>query len=417
MVVSLMKRGIVVFGLALLAGWAGGTAFRKADHGKMADPLPDKVVERRDTVPQARWSGEDFKEAAKKLKPPIAGNPFAAELANWSDDEIKAALDESLPKPEWLLFGNPVVDVANSLFEEWAKRNFDAALAWFAGLESTNQQRLLSETLAKSWPGEKAGEAINFLRQHADLFPSYKKLELVALGIEAEAAKGPQALVELLRMLRTENLLYDMGESKDFKIPADFDFAALAATDEFSGVWGTAEGRSLMGKWIARDREAALAWIVGTKGVEAMSDFTAPPSGVSMKEHYAWLGDKLNTWPDEDRRRFLESTFMKRADFEFEDAIGTLSELATGVKDTAKADEVRALAVQGIYLGRLRQALPLLEAMEPARRFTALSEARQLWEPGFHRTSAPPDVKLLREKLEEWNASEQQIETIIGRFK
>ena len=101
----------------------------------------------------------------------------------------------------------------------------------------------------------------------------------------------------------------------------------------------------------------------------------------------------------------------------FTDVPDSLAALAAGAKDPGTADEVRAMGIQGIYWGKTADVLPLLEAMEPARRIDALSNASPLRHGGFRAAFGPADEEILRSKLVEWQAKPDQIETIVGRFK
>lgn len=415
-----MKRGIIVFLISLLAGVAGGLMFRGKPHAPEVRAEPERKKEREEVRLGAKWSGVDFVAAARKMNPPMSAggvNRFASELAGWSDEEIRAALDETLPKPEWLLSHSPTIDVAQALFDEWTKRDFDAALAWFSSMQSGSQQRELADILSERWPATRNAEALDFLRKYSDLFPFHKKMGIVSKGIEAEAAKGPQALADLLGILKSESLLYDGGGTANIKVPEGFDFGALAATDGFRNVWGTAEGRTLLYKWVGQDREAALAWIVATKGAVAASEIASPGPGGKLKEHYAWLGQKMEGWAEADRKGFLDSAVKQWSGIRFDEVPDALVALSVGAKDPATADEVRAMGIQGIYLGKTADVLPLLEAMDPARRIDALSNALPLRHGGFRENFGPADEELLRLKLGEWQAKPEQIETIVGRFK
>ncbi len=414
-----MRGGIVVFMVALLAGASLGLVLRRDDPGHSAEAREEersaaRQRERKGQRSGPGWSRAELLEAAARLKVPARGGDLADELAAWSGDEIRAALEESMRKPEWLLEGSPTILASREIFKAWLERDFDAALDWFRSLDPGFRQQKLAEVFAEDWPAERGAEGLALVRAYPGMFEAHRKMALVARGIEAEAARGPHALAELLGKLKSEDLLYEYGFSGiagKLAMPEGFNYGSLADTDSFRGIAGTAEWRSIVKAWMGNDREQALEWLMENQGGAAVAEI-----GGLGEDQYKWLGGKLGDWPEEDRTAY----FKAGADawiYGPEEFSRHLSSLAEGVSDPMIADEVRAAAIQGIFMGRAVVALPVLEAMDPDRRIDALLEASSLLSSFRASKLDQANEAALRAKLEEWQADAGEIETIIRRFK
>lgn len=417
---SLMKRGIIVFVAALLAGAAFGLVLRRDESDGTMGATEEKGIaarqrERKEQRPRPGWSRAELLEAAAKLKIPADGGNVAHELAGWSDDEIRAALAESMRKSEWLLEGSPTIFASREIFKVWMERDFDAALDWFRSLDQGFRQQTLAEMFIRDWPAERGAEGLALVREHPEMFESYRKLSIVARGIEAEAARGPHALAGLLGVLESEGLLYKDGFFVQLTMPENFDYATLADTDSFRGIAGTAEWRTILKSWMGDDREQALEWLMENQGGAAVVQIDSPVPGES-EDHYKWLGGKLENWPEEERAAYFEAG-ANRWRYIFGEVPRVLSALVEGVSDPVIADEVRAVAIQGIFMGQTAAVLPVLEAMDPGMRIDFLLEASPLMPSHDTRKLDTANETALRAKLAEWQADAGEIETIIGRFK
>lgn len=342
-------------------------------------------------------------------------HPLGAELANWTDAEIEAALNESLTKPEWLLNGSPTSDAASELFAEWMKRDFDAAYAWFLGIQDGTAKKQLTVCLGENWPEDRASEGFALLRINPKIFsqsnPARRKF--VLQGLQDEAAKGGAiGLAALLAKINSEKLLSKYGYSPGPELPDDFDFGALAATDAFKDGWDTSEIRGLVSKWMAKDAESAVAWVLQTKGPGGICDVFKFGGATST---YNAVGGQMENWSDEIRSEFLD-TIEKQVAGQLYTTSSVISELAKGTSDPALADEIREVGIQGMFAGRTSNVLPILDEMDPVRRVDALLAATSDMPKG-QRNFGQSDEELLRKKLNEWQVSAEQTEEIVQRFK
>lgn len=236
------KKGTAIFVASLLAGgFVGWSASLKQS------PLPPPVAKERPApvvVPKPRWATADFIDHARKragLEKQPGHNPLSEMLADWTDEEIRAALDASLSDPDFVFDEyNP----AGLLLGEWMKRDLAAAVAWFDQLESRSAQSRLALPLSHRWPADQAEQGFAYVRGHRELFPASSDWAILVKTLESRAAQGASAVEDLLKILREEK--FEVGFLTPVRFPAGFDFARLAGSGEFQHLWDAGKAIRLL---------------------------------------------------------------------------------------------------------------------------------------------------------------------------
>ncbi len=339
-------------------------------------------------------------------------NPLADELADWTNDEIRAALEESLVHPEAALNFGRGSPLTIWLLKEWIRRDFDEVLAWFGQVPSWKQARL-SGALGHNWPAERAAEGLDFVRKNRDWFPS-PPWALLVKNVEQHAGNGAAAVDELLRTFAEER--YQLGAQNPIDFPAGFDFAALVEKPGFQGIRGSGLASVVLRSWFGQDREAAFDWVFANDGATGVGSLMNNPATGGSQKDVAWVAGKVEGMEPDARAGFLRELtpgWMRGPT--------GLEWFLSGVSDEGFKAEVIALAPQLVFGGRAHQALPMLEQLpDPATRIRLLENASpaEVFQQSRHMRRFPEsDKALLREKLAEWNASETQIESILSRFE
>ncbi|MBK1883096.1 hypothetical protein JIN85_11760 [Luteolibacter pohnpeiensis] len=418
---SPVKCGAIIFIVTLIVGAGMGLLPRsegrstKSQATSKARPTGSRDRSREN---RPRWSSEDFLKRAQDTVEARA-HPLATELANWTDAEIEVALNETLSKPEWLLEGSPLSKVAFELLTEWMKRDFDAAYAWFMGIQGGKAKNTLAGCLAAHWPKDRPAEGLALLRIYPDLATQFgwERGQFSLRGLQDVAAKdGAMGVAQLLREMKEEDQLNQPGYSEALKLPDGFDFNALAATDAFKEGWGSLEVHRLMIEWLETDKETALKWLLDSKGPAGVYDVISH-GGLSTAASY--VVGQIGTWSQSDRSEFLTASARKMSEMEYYRTASQISRWAKATGNPVAADEIRALGIQGIFYGQAANMLPLLNDMEQERRVDALLEATPIAGNSGRgmRTFTESDEALFRKQLSEWEVPSEQADEIIQRFK
>ena len=415
-----MKKEILAFAAALLAGVAIGSNI-----GPKHGAARSMAVEEKTSQPQERQprSYDNFLKAMRE-RSAADSDPLAGELSGWSDVEIRAALEESLKDPDSSQLSSSASRLANLLFAEWMKRDFDSAFGWFTGLEVEAIQIRMAFVLGNRWPEERAEEGLAFLRSHRRLFSGSLSSggRLLVIGLGAEAKKGWKPMADMLAQLQNEKIRLYPGAmglvGRPFPLPEGFDFPSFVASEQFQKLWDGHQAYSFLNTWRDRDRDQVFDWLLSKHGTEGLDALEAPEGPRQRKDHMEWLAGKLDKLEPAERLKFvgeMTAGLVRAPDM--------IVEFAAGVKDPELSLKIREQAVQSIYNGETPQAMPLFDNWgDPAGRIALLMNAKQkTFVESADGTPASPfgkaDEVLLRRKLAEWNATDQQIETIIGRFK
>lgn len=279
------RMGVAVFAVSALSGGLFGwsSSLRHA-------PVPSPVVEARPApvvAPKARWAAADFLDLARSraeaAKQPEY-NPLSEKLTDWTDEEIHAALDASLTDPTYALADGAGENIDGLLLGEWVKRDLVAAVAWFDTLESRSAQSRLALSLSSRWPADKAEEGFEFIRSHRNVFPAGNDWPIIEKTLENRAKQGVSAVEGLLGTLRREKM--EAGFRTPIHFPDGFDFARLAATEEFQNLWDGGKAIRILENMEDSARRIGI-----------LENAALPPKSVNFgSDNEALLRKKLMEW-------------------------------------------------------------------------------------------------------------------------
>ncbi|HEY1120080.1 MAG TPA: hypothetical protein VGE67_00710 [Haloferula sp.] len=415
-----MSRGVII-AVCLVGGLLLGWKARPA--AAEARPTSPGISSPRANSPRPKWTKEELIKAMGTTLYDRTKNPLAEELADWSTEEIRAALEASLASPDCRMPGNPASGLPHFLMGAWMQRDFTAAREWFESLPSGKDKEKMAAALAMYWPEDKGNQAIDYLLANPEVMER-SKTSLLLHGIQSAVNQGPSALIALMTRLRKSGNDYPNvvggGFPSGIQYPADFDFATLMASDEFallppsdaSGAISTAD--ALLSKWHTRDREAAYDWLIEHRGVEGFKTL-AWNSAVDPTENMRWLTGKADALSAENKEAFRTSiltSWLRSPE--------KLRQFAEATQDPNLAEAARRYGIQAMFFGATRGALPVIEGIDAETRLRLLETAEldsSLMRYPYRQRLDSDDEALLRKKLTEWNASDEQIMTILSRFK
>ncbi|MES2923411.1 MAG: hypothetical protein V4819_17785 [Verrucomicrobiota bacterium] len=405
----MLKKALIAFACAALAG--GVIGWSRTDKKPPARPVTIQAPAPVPPAPRPKWTAGDFLKFARDqtlaAKQP-GFNPLSERLTDWSDGEIVAALNACLTDPGFA-FGS----LDDFLLGEWMKRDFDAAIAWFDKLESRSVKSRLASALSHQWPADKAEQGLAFVRANRDIYPGPTAWSIMTKVFDNRVKQGPAALEDLLRVAREEKL--EFGGGSPGSLPTHFDFAAFAKGEEFEKLWESGQANLLMLAWHAQDRGEAFDWLLENHGAKSLSAIARLPDG-DTPGNLKWMGRKFETLDPDQRQEFLDEMQLGWAVFPT-----LLVTFSQGISDPAVMDEARRMGVQGIFAGKIQEAMPLIESIkDPARRIEILEQAEPSavfdTRPDLRRFDAFNESQL-RAKLTEWHATKSQIKSILARFK
>lgn len=334
-------------------------------------------------------------------------------LADWTGEEVAAAFRESVRSPAGLFASEIEDSLANRLFAEWLRRDFDAALAWFKEEGSRSLKQGMVRNLSEAWPKERSEEGLALAVASPDLFPSTRVWGLFGKILGSRAAQGPQAVEDFLRTLRGAGIepRFDLT----VPLPDGFDFRTLSEGPEFARLYQTGKAEAIMRAWSGQNGDEAFDWLIESHGPAALKSLV-DSADLESQDYLKWLGGKMTDLDPTQRQEFYDSVLGRWVQIP-ED----MRTFADGMKDPQLQEEVRQLSIQAIYAGNVRGAFLFLDAVEdPARRLEMLEAAepaRLFTEKPYFRGYNQSDEALLVKKLTEWNATPEQIQTILERFK
>ena len=398
--------------LGLVAGWASvkmGEGGR--EHGRAALPLSSSSRHReaREAVPAAERdelvaAARRIAEAEKRMG---KGN-IAEYVADWTDEEILAALEEAVKSPDALL---RYQGMAVLLAEEYARRDPDGALAWVMAQSAIHRQKLAPKVIA-AWPPERADEALAFVAAHRDVFGTGVPYYLLDAVVSNAAAEGPEALVSRLRGLLEEG--FNPRRGMNITFPPGFDFAGLLGSAEFRNLGMAAVQSEIARGWARQDRDAAFRWLLKNNG--PMRAITMLNSWDQTPAEVRWLVGQLESLPAEQQEDFIRqggavvqryggnpNAWIEAAETpRMRDAMRTAAvRMVFGSSDMQMDRGLRALTTLPDPEARVR----MLETLEPD---------------GAHASSGGPlhqgAEKILRARLKEWGADRERAEAIVRRI-
>ena len=344
---------------------------------------------------------------------------YSEELAGWSVDEIRAALNEALSNKEFLLDSGGASGLANNLLSEWMKRDCDGALQWYLTIAPPAIRMKMALSLSRNWPPDQPEKGLAFLKAHQELLPGGQGWAIIILNIESRAKTGPAAVGSLLAEFREAKI--DLGFENPVTFPPNFDFPALMAHPEMQ----TLKERSLfLHSWKAQDRDGAFDWLLKNEGIGGLSVLAGSQYG-STRDDLEWLGGSTRDDLKWLGKRFERLEPAQRAELVSKVGISWMgdptcvSSIIDGIRDPQVADETREFGIQMIFAGHIIEAVPLLGGIsDPAKRLTILENAQpQALVTHYVRHLSPADEAVLRKALSDWNTTSEQTETIISKFK
>lgn len=412
----MLKYGFIAASVVagVVIGWFSGSAGpAPVDAG-----TPVSRGGRQEPVSRARWSPEEFKQAAKaelekELQPHL--NPLEAGMAEWTDAELRAALNESLTDPDFALPNGGGDSAVSALLGEWMKRDFKAVMAWFDSVESRTLQEKLSSHLTLQWPVERAEEGLDFVIAHREWFSDYKGWAIAAKCVTHQAEKGPLAVADMIRKLR--ELTLDGNTGNRLELPDGFDFLSLVKQPVFRESWeGNGLAKTLMKSWFAQNREEAFAWTLEDRGAAALADDFARRNLTDDQLDHEWFGGKFAAMNGQQQEEVINSCkemwiFNPRH----------LITFTKEIHDPEVLARVRGIAAQSIFAGKTMDAMPVIESIPGVEQRLELLESATP-DPYFNTIDRPRrfdevSETQLRKKLAEWQVGEARTEAIVSRYK
>ncbi len=358
------------------------------------------------------WDESDFRKAAEEYATAVQ-NPDPQrrnkQLADYSDEELIAALDESLKDAAFLHYDG-MFSIVPPLFSELLKRDFDKGLEWFSE-QSAVHQTALASWLSVGWPSERMEEAIQFLINNKDLFRRTVPWSILQRAVASAALKGGNAVAALIDTLNANQV--SMNYRTKLAFPPGFDFTGLVASPEFQNLDAPDFKSGFLNAWRLADRESTWDWTLDNEGPRALSTFFDNDDG--MKDNRPWLGGKLDALSVEQRSEFLEWLSPRLLMFP-EQAMP----LMDGAQDPMVKDEIRNHIGQGIFAGKVREAIRALDSLaddEARIHFIERLQPSEMTRSRFNFLSMDPASEaFLREKLQGWGADPQRTEAIFKRI-
>ena len=384
-------------------GWpTPGVAYRGQPPSGPSDrsrngPVPDTAA----MIDQARqWNTNIWDKG---------GSAYEEEIAGWTDAEIRAALQEALTNRDFLMNVKSARYLADNLLAEWLKRDCTAASEFFLTIPAAIRNDNMPYHLSRAWPPEKAAEGLAFVKAHPEIFATNSPWSIIAKNIEARAKESAASVVRLLVELREAKL--GLGFENRVKFPDGFDFASLMKSPEMETLSKSNQGKFFLRAWMAGDRDACYDWILENRGVKSLGIIMESPTPDNPVDP-GWLAGRFQQMPAADQQAFREimPLYVQRPE--------QLERFAAGIQDGALADQIRAGAARWMFQGRVTQAMQgLAGILDPAARVQALAQASPGADIPYPDALSSPHEKILRQNLLEWNATPEQTEAILAKFK
>lgn len=427
-----MKRVALVFCLTTFLGYLAGQFWTHSYLPKERAPTGIRpggenhlIRERSSRTP--KLSVESFMERVKAPATRADTHPLESFLSEWSDAQIRSALDECIADP----LGNGLPSTKRDspfphLIAEWMRRDSAAVVTWFHELESDGLKVSLLDLMVENWPGDKAEEGFSLvsnIRLPKDrlggsvLFGSGSftplRRESEQLGravaenaLQHAAGQGVAEVNTLLAMMRAKNVKMPYS----LKLPSGFDFVALAGGDEFRTLFEKGETAAILNAWKTNNRDEAFRWVRGNASGKAMASFL--DIGGILPD-YRWIGSKFADLSKEERSLVIEDVgpFCQTIK----------EELEGGIVDPALKVEMTCnfFRPQSKYSSRPLENT-LAEWATPEDRLVIMEnvEASLLVDDEQPQNIVRGHTEAeLRGFLNTWTTDQERIESIIRRFK
>lgn len=379
------------------------------------------------TVVPAR---EEGKRSAPLLKTPDsvlewarANTGFTSKdyFAKWSNEDLKAALEEGIAKPA---FGKNQ-EALHVLIMEWTRRDPDAAWLWLKQLRSESQRMFLSAGLAMGWPMERAAEGLELAAANPEIFSAGRMKSqriFIRKAVETAALEGPSRVEEILKALEEEQVGSIGGE---VKFPEGFDFRGLFQSAAMLDMLRAGKCNFATVAWMKADPESAFQRLLevekgsapdprqplGSRLLMAMSPYVDSDAATSQGE---WMGKRIASLDPAEQRAIAMNfaTGMRGTP-------AVLAKFLASMPEGQSRDEAALLAASGVRSDGISAVVAFLDAAsQSADRVGALrdrlSKKRLSWN---LEVSEQKQDAFLRDKLQSWNATPAEIDEMIRMAK
>jgi len=410
-------RLLLIFVTALAVGWVlprlGGSVAGK-------QPKASKAAER-DYRRGTGFRGRDDLALWVKLRAPelkleaARYSSHEAELAEWSAEELQAALNEGIRDPACSHWGS-AMRALEALLEEWTRRDPGAALAWLDTVPGEAMRKSLYGGLGQGWPAERAAEALDHIMSDVDLRKDGHH-EVVAHALAAAAEHGPAAVEDLIIRLRAADMWWPNFE---FTFPAGFDFATLLRRPEILQLFMDRRSGNLADAWLRQSPDAAIAGLLAlnratgndTIGVlfDGLDDQYHEGDSRSAGEQARRLAAKSSELP-EDEARALAMVGVQR----IESPPGLLRDFIAALPDPGLRGEANQAAARRFLHRDVPTALGFLEAAsgDPAER---LDQLDALLAGNSNINGAKANGPELRRILASWGCPPERAESLVAKL-
>lgn len=372
---------------------------------------PTVAPARPNNPPRPQWTKQELVAAATKFSAKVMSgsfNPYAELLAGWTDEEIRAALEESLRTPECVMENGGQTGLPGMLLRTWMDRDLDAAAAWFESLKSSSKGELFM-ALSHHWPEARAAEGLEFFLRLNQNLSSVSGWSIITKALRQQAANGPQAMGALLGRLLDQNVGLQFGNPLD--LPKGFDFAALAKHEAFARLPDCGLTQSLLTEWSHQDPDGNFDWIAREGKWKQVGGLLNDPTG-SKPEILAWLAGRIARLDASARESLFEGADFKQV------KPAKLVTFANALQNPELAERVKCEGIRSIFAGNVKRVLPLLEAVsEPSRRLEILATMEPPPVSGRSVRFDDASVRILNNKLREWGADEAKAAAIIEHLR
>jgi hypothetical protein len=224
------------------------------------EPLDLQQLLRDFEAEQQAWNDKDL-------------DPMADLLAEWTEDELKAALEEALTLPRCLITLGRERYLPSKLIGAWVKKNPDAVAAWIEGIRSSAIKDAMVHGALNNWPRDRAMEGIEFLlTHHWDPGTSYG-IHFIPGVLEDKAREGAGEMSRLLHRLNEAKVGISI-ESLD--LPVGFDYIELIGSDGFQANEEEFFKGVVFSEWQDHQPRELLAWMQETGEWKRFDDFLDP---------------------------------------------------------------------------------------------------------------------------------------------
>ncbi|MBK1883004.1 hypothetical protein JIN85_11295 [Luteolibacter pohnpeiensis] len=402
-----MRIPLGCFLAAILIGFLGSRFF------KDTSPVDDSVSPER----RERKANRDRRTLQQQMEDSVAQarlagkfDPFSGEWADWTEEELKSALEEGLKDPAVVLDGKEQ-RLVRMLFRAWCDKNLENAIAWWETTPSEFMQVRLSGVIGAAWPEDRGMEGLEFACAHSEQFFGYGSVasgQIMQKGLQQAVAGGVNEVASALKMLRESGL--DSRYTMPVKFPDGFDFVALADTDEGRRVIES-ESCFFGGEWMKQDREAAFQSLVLDRSsfMKVFQLFNDRPlqnygdTTTEEVERAGWVAQKLS-------KNSILSTpgVASNGALSMKGRPSMLAAYTEGFEDTV----VRTIVAEDILRNSSSSGEMVISYLnqlkDPEWRISLLENTDSI--------VLTMSEKQLRENLSNWGASTEKIETIIKRY-